>query len=139
MGTTTIFTILPADFLGTIFESVGKSYAALFWQVVTALWSSYWPIILLVLFLIVAYELLTRNGTAHYNSRNGFSPGFNRLVGSGTYLLLQAAVYGFVHFVFGDAAYLHVWPYLLHLVVFASTGLLLNLTGFWVYWKPPRF
>lgn len=100
-------------------------------------WSKGWPYILVVLAVIIIYELLTWNGRTHYNSRNGFSPGFNRLVGSGTYLLLQALVYGVIHLIFGDAAYTHVWPYAVHLVVFASTGLLLNLVGFWSYWKPP--
>jgi hypothetical protein len=136
MGTTTIFS---PDFLMVLAGSTAKSTAGLFWQVVTTLWSGYWLPISIILILIVLYELVTRNGTAHYNSSNGFSPDFNRLVGSGTYLLLQTIVYAIIRFFFGDDSYAHVWPYAVHLVVFASTGLLLNLSGFWVYWRPPRF
>ena len=98
------------------------------------LWAGYWPIILIVLALIVVYELLTWNGSAHYNSRNGFSPDFNRLVGSGVFLLFSTIIFACIHFLFGDNVYLEqVWPYLVHALAFPFTWLLLNGVGFWVY------
>ena len=133
MGTSTIFSTPPNQFLIQLVSMIGKSLAGGFWQAATTLWSGYWPLVLLLLAIILIYELRTRNGRAHFNSRNGFSPDFNRLVGSGTYLLLQAVVYAFLHFLFGASVYTHVWPYGLHLVVFGLTKLLLNSTGFWVY------
>jgi hypothetical protein len=134
MGTTTIFSMLPSDFLWTVFTSAGKSDAGFFWQMVVSLWSSFWPYILLILFLVVSYELLTWNGNAHYNSRNGFSPDFNRLVGSGVFLLFSTIIFTCIHFLFGDNVYLEqVWPYVVHALAFPLTWLLLAGVGFWVY------
>ena len=113
---------------------VAKSSAGFFWQMVTIFWSSYWPYILLVLVLFVVYELLAWNGGWHYNSRNGFSPGFNRLVGSGVFALYSAIFFAFIHFVFGDNVYFEqVWPYLVHASAFPLTWLTLRKIGFWVY------
>jgi hypothetical protein len=112
----------------------GKSVSGMFWQIVTMLWSHYWPYILHLLVLILVYELLTWNGGWHYNSRNGFSPGFNRLVGAGVFALYSAIFFGFIHFVFGDNVYLEqVWPYLVHALAFPLTWFTLRKIGFWVY------
>lgn len=124
----------PSEFVIHIFASAGKSVAGTFWLWVTFLWSSYWPYIILILVIIVVYEVLTWNGSWHYNSRNGFSPGFNRLVGSGVFLLYSSIFYGFIHLVFGSDVYLgHVWPYVVHALAFPLTWLTLRKIGFWVY------
>jgi hypothetical protein len=136
MGTTTF---LLQIFLPQLAGSLTKSSASFFWSIVAGLWSNHWLFISIFLILWVIFEILTRNGSAYYNSKNGFSPTFNRVVVSGVYLLLQAIVYLVLHFIFGDSVYIHYWPYFLHLIVFISTGLLLNLCGFWVYLKPSRF
>ena len=134
MGTSTIFSTQPSEFLIQLAGMVGKSAAGTFWQLVTMLWSTYWPYILLLLVLVVVYELLTWNGGWHYNSRNGFSPGFNRLVGSGIFLLYSSIFFGFIHFVFGDNVYLEqAWPYVVHALAFPLTWLTLRKIGFWVY------
>ena len=130
MGTTTIF---APDFLSQLAAATTKSSAGIFWQIVTSLWSSHWLLILVVIVGGAVFEILTWNGTAHYNSRNGFSPTFNRVVGSGTYLLLQTIVYGILHLLFGDSVYLQIWPYAIHAMVFSLTWILLRLSGFWVY------
>lgn len=82
---------------------------------------------------LVLYEMATRHGNSHYNSRNGLSPSFNRLVGSGTYALLQGLLYLIFHGIFGDVVYCYLWPLPIHIVVFASTGWLLRKIGFWKY------
>jgi hypothetical protein len=106
----------------------------MFWQAVTMFWSGYWPWIILILVVIVVYELLTWNGSWHYNSRNGFSPGFNRLVGAGFFALYSGIFFAFIHFVFGDNIYLEqVWPYVIHALAFPLTWLTLRRVGFWVY------
>lgn len=134
MGTSTIFTTEPSQLLVQLAGVVGKSAAGTFWQLVTMLWSNYWAWILLVLVVIVIYELLTWNGGWHYNSRNGFSPGFNRLVGSGVFALYSAIFFAFIHFVFGDNIYLEqIWPYIVHGLAFPLTWLTLRKIGFWVY------
>ncbi len=134
MGTSTIFSTQPNEFLIQLVAMTGKSVAGMFWQTVTMLWSGYWSWIVLILVVIVVYELLTWNGGWHYNSRNGFSPGFNRLVGSGVFALYSAIFYAFIHFVFGDNLYLEqVWPYMIHALAFPLTWLTLRKIGFWVY------
>ena len=134
MGTSTIFSMLPADFVAQIILNSGTSAAGTFWQFVTMFWSGYWPIILVVLLFIVVYELVTWNGNWHYNSRNGFSPGFNRLVGSGVFLLYSTIIFACLHFLFGDNIYLEqVWPYVVHALAFPLTWLTLKGIGFWVY------
>jgi hypothetical protein len=109
------------------------STANIFWQIIDIFWQSHWIQILFILAIWIVFEIITRHGVVHYNSQNGFSPTFNRVVGSGTYLLLQAIVYAVLSFIFGDNIYIHVWPYAVHLIVFALTKLFLNLVGFWVY------
>lgn len=134
MGTTTIFGTAPADFVIQMFELAGKSTAGKFWGLVELLWSNYWPYIVLILTVIVVYELLTWNGNWHYNSRNGFSPSFNRLVGSGVFALYSAIFFAFIHFVFGDSVYLRqIWPYVVHAMAFPLTWITLRKIGFWVY------
>lgn len=133
--------IIPAEFIAQIFKmalaSTVQSGAAFFWTIVKTLWSSYWPFILVFLTGWVIWELVTKNGGFHYNSENGFSPTFNRVVGSGVYLLLQGGVYLVISKISGNDAYMNIWPYSIHLIVFLSTGLFLNLVGFWKYWKLP--
>jgi len=114
-----------------------SSASSFLWQIIYTLWPWYWLVILIFLFIWIAWEILTRNGTFHYNSKNGFSPSFNRFVGSGTYTGLQALLLLSFEKLFGDSVYCMVWPYEIHLVVFISSGLLLHLSGFWPYlWEP---
>lgn len=114
--------------------TVGKSTAGMFWQIVTMLWTTYWQWILLALVMIVVYELLTWNGSWHYNSRNGFSPGFNRLVGAGFFALYSVIFFTFFHFVFGNSIYLEqILPYIVHSLAFPLTWVTLRGVGFWVY------
>ncbi len=122
-----------------IITSTAKSGAAFFWMAVKMAWSSYWLYIIIFITAWVIWELVTRNGGFHYNSKNGFSPTFNRVVGSGVFLLFQGGVYLIISRIFGNEVYDNIWPYPIHLTVFIFTGLFLNLTGFWVYWKLPRF
>lgn len=105
----------------------------MFWFLVKGLWLPYWPLILLLLAVIIVYEIITRFGSSHYNSANGFSPGFNRLVGSGAYILFQAITYFVLHLFIGDWIYCYLWSYAIHLVAFGLTGWFLRAVGFWVY------
>ena len=141
MATTTA--IISNEFVTELFKTVivstGKSGAALFWAVIKTLWTSYWPYIIVFFIGWVVWELVTKNGGFHYNSKNGFSPTFNRVIGSGVYILFQGIIYLIISKIFGSGAYDNIWPYSIHLTIFLLTGLFLNLTGFWVYWKLPRF
>lgn len=117
-----------------ILEQAGKSGAAFMWAFVGKFWSQYWEVILLFFVLWVGFELLTRNGGVHFNSANGFSPTFNRVIGSGTYLLLQAGVFLIIRKLTGEGVYFrHFWPLSLHILVFISTGFLLRRVRFWKY------
>lgn len=110
---------------------IPESISAMLWNVITTLWPWYWLVIVLALGVWIFYEIKTRNGTAHYNSKNGFSPPFNSFVGSGTYLGLQGLVYLLMTFILGDVAYCVPWTYALHVAAFLGTGHLLNAIGFW--------
>ena len=119
---TTTTPIISPEFVSELLKatiaSTVKSGAAFFWTIVKTLWSSYWPFILIFLTGWVIWELVTRNGGFHYNSENGFSPTFNRVVGSGMYLLLQGGVYLVISKLSGNEAYSHIWPYPIHIAVF---------------------
>ena len=131
-----VWPIIQAILCGTLSPAV-KSVAGSFWSLVVFLWPWHWLWILIGLVAWTIFEIITRNGSWHYNSKNGFSPAYNVLVGSGTYLLLQTLVYFILQGAFGDGVYCQPWAYLVHILVFIFTGGLLNLTGFWVYWKLP--
>jgi len=129
--------IISNELMRLIAASTIKSAAGFFWIIVTTLWLSYWPYILIFFVVWVIWELVTRNGGFHYNSENGFSPTFNRVVGAGVYFLFQGVVYLVISKFFGIDVYIHIWPYPIHLVIFLLTGFFLNLVGFWKYWKLP--
>lgn len=107
------------------------------WQLISLLWPWHWLWISLVIISWIIWEIINRNGTAHYNSENGFSPAFNRFVGSGCYLSLQTLLFLVFEKIYGPSAYCLIWPGLVHVAVFVSTGMLLHLTGFWPYLKMP--
>jgi hypothetical protein len=115
-----------------------KSIAGTFWDFVVALWPWGWILIVPSFAIWIAFEIATRNGNWHYNSKNGFSPTFNIFVGSGTNLLIQSLTHGFLSGIFGDLAYCNPWASVLHIFIFIATGVLLNVTGFWVYLKLPN-
>ncbi len=107
-----------------------KSAEGQAWQIIANFWSQLWPYLLGFLVVVVLAELLTRHKN-EYNSANGFTPQFNRFVGSGTYMGLQIGLYFLVHLIFGNIAYCFPWPYLAHIVVFSLTFYILHWIGFW--------
>lgn len=114
-----------------------QSPAGAFWQGFLGLWADFWPYLIIILGLIVASEFLTRHRNP-YNSANGFTPDFNRLVGSGSYMLLQVLVYIAIKFIFGDIAYCFPWPYIAHVAVFSLNFAILHGIGFWPEKKQSR-
>lgn len=126
-----------ADICSAISASPSSSPSGFLWAIIVSLWPWYWLWISLLIIAWVTFEIQTRNGTVHYNSKNGFSPSFNRFVGSGTYLGLQTLLYLLFKLILGEAVYCMVWPWMVHALVFLSTGLLLHLAGFWPYLKEP--
>jgi hypothetical protein len=123
------------DICSLISISTASSLSSFLWQSIVFLWPWHWIAIFLALVVWVTWEIVTRNGTAHYNSDNGFSPSFNRFVGSGAYLGFQALIFLILKIFFGDIIYCFVLPYFIHLAVFFLTGLILHLSGFWPYLK----
>ena len=108
-----------------------SSISSFVWQVIFYLWPWKWIWAVLILGIWVIREIITRNGTSHYNSKNGFSPAFNSFVGSGTFLGFQTILLLGFEKIFGESVYCMTWPYIIHFVVFASTGLFLYAIGFW--------
>ena len=142
MTATSTGEIIVSSFLDEVLKilliETPQTLAGQLWWFVTTTWFMFWPYILTFIISWILWELVTRNGGVHYNSENGFSPTFNRFVGSGVLLLFQTAIYGLLTKLFGNDVYMHVWSYSVHIVGFLATGLFLNLVGFWKYWKLPR-
>lgn len=126
------------NILCQIARPVAASLEAQLWQVITLLWPWWWLLIILILGVWIVFEIVTRFGTAHYNSENGFSPMFNRFVGSGSYLLVHAVLLLGLSKIFGSGVYCGPTPYALHVVAFGAVGLTLHLSGFWPYMVHPR-
>lgn len=118
------------NFCSILDVPTSQSAAGMLWQSIFGLRADFWPLILLVLILVIGSELLTRHRNP-YNSANGFTPDFNRLVGSGSYMLLQVLLYVIVKFLLGDIAYCFPWPYIAHAAVFSLNFAILHGIGFW--------
>jgi hypothetical protein len=117
--------------------STTTTISGFLWHLIALLWPWNWLWICLIIIGWIFWEIINRNGTAHYNSENGFSPAFNRFVGSGFYLGLQTLLFLMFEKFFGPAAYCLVWPEFVHVVMFLSTGWILHISGFWPYRKLP--
>ncbi len=128
--------------IGTICSIVSITLASsinsFLWQLISFIWPWKWLWILGIFLSWIIWELRTRNGISHYNSANGFSPTFNKFVGSGTYIMLQSATLLFFVNFFGEFAYCMRIPYIIHLLIFLSTGYFLHKIGFWPHWNKPR-
>lgn len=120
-----------------LIQPTTKSIAANLWLIAGALWSWQGLFVICAFGAWIVIELITKNGTFHYNSENGFSPLFNSVIGSGTYLGLQTLLFVVLRFLFGDGVYCVPVPYVIHVAIFFSTGWLLNVIGFWKYQKEP--
>lgn len=118
-------------------DSAVSSFSAMIWKIIVYLWPWKWLAIVVLISVWILFEIKTRFGTFHYNSENGFSPSFNRFVGSGSYLGLQTLLFVVLKLIFGNIVYCFSWSYALHVLVFVSTGILLNVSGFWPYLKEP--
>ncbi len=136
MTTSTLSLFLSSICQQAVIPSV-KSMVAWIWFAIKFLWPWYWLLIVVALVLWTAFEIASRHGGAHYNSKNGFSPLFNSFVGSGTYALFQYLTYLILQKLLGDGIYCQPWSYVIHIFVFILTGGLLYFSGFWVYWKLP--
>src|SRR3989344_6201630 len=113
-----------------IFTNPPSSPAGRFWFSVVNFWKDYWVYILIFIAGWIIFELITRNGGIHYNSSNGFSPAFNRFVGSGTYLLFDSITFFILLKIFGSLIYCNPFTYPIHLINFGTTWLFLWLIGF---------
>ncbi len=113
-----------------------KSAEGIIWQILLQM-KEYWLWIGVGLLVIVLVEILTRHENS-YNSANGFTPEFNRMVGSLSYMLLQLAVYFSIHLIVGNIAYCFPWPYVAHALVFSLNFAILHGIGFWPEKPKPK-
>lgn len=114
-----------------------QSLVGQFWKGILTIWTDFWPYILGILALIVVSELLTRHKNP-YNSANGFTPDFNRLVGSLSYMLLQLILYFSIYLIVGNVAYCFPWPYVAHTIIFSLNFAILHWIGFWPEKPKPK-
>lgn len=108
-----------------------SSLSAFVWQIILYLWPWKWILVVLAIGGWTAWEIFTRNGNAHYNSKNGFSPGFNSFVGSGLYWGIQALILLLFAKVFGESIYCMPLPYVIHSSILVLVYLFLHEIGFW--------
>jgi len=126
------------DVLNLIFKNycsisdvpTSQSMFGQFWKGIISLPSNILLFIVGGLCLIVLMEIITRHKNS-YNSANGFTPDFNSMVGSFTYMGIQILIYLGIFHLIGSSAYCLPWPYVAHAVVFASTWWILHIIGFW--------
>lgn len=114
-------------------DMVVSSVSDALWTIIRYLWPWYGLLIILALGAWVAWEIRTRHTKVTFRSKNGFTPDFNRFVGSGTYLLIQTLTFLILTSIFGDFVYCLKWPIALHLLTFYLTHRLLKGIRFWVY------
>lgn len=114
-----------------------QSFFGRFWKGALTVWVDYWPYIIGFFVIVVISELLTRHRNP-YNSANGFTPDFNRLVGSLTYMLLQLLLYFAIYLIVGNVAYCFSWPYIAHVLVFSLNFAFLHGIGFWPERPKPK-
>lgn len=115
-----------------------SSFADALWTAIRYLWPWYWLLIILALIAWVTWEIRTRHTTVSFRSQNGFTPTFNRFVGSGAYLGTQTLIFLILTSLLGNYVYCLKWPAALHLLTFFFSGWFLNYIGFWVYLKEPK-
>jgi hypothetical protein len=132
-----MFNPLLGEICTAISISMASSLNSFVWQIITYLWPWNWMWIVLFISGWIIWEIKTRYGAAHYNSKNGFSPVFNAFVGSGIYAGFQLIFVLFMTNVVGGLAYCNIWPFGVHIVLYKLSGWFLNIIGFWVYRKEP--
>ncbi len=125
-----MFDVIFKNHCSLLDVSTSQSLFGQFWKGVLTVWVDFWPYIIGLLALIVISELLTRHKDP-YNSANGFTPDFNRLVGSLSYMLLQLLLYFSIYLIVGNIAYCFPWPYVAHILVFSLNFAILHGIGFW--------
>lgn len=92
----------------------------------------FWPYIIIALIIILAgvilQILMLRSG-----GRRTLSPGFNRLVGSLTYLLFFGLMFIIAYWILGTQVIDKMWLAIFGALAFPATGLFLWAIRFWYY------
>jgi len=132
-----MFNFLSKNYCSIFDVPTSKSLFGEFWKGMFSIWVEFWPFIITFISIIIISELLTRHNN-QYNSANGFTPDFNRLVGSFSYILLQLLLYFVIYLLMGNIAYCLPWPYIAHIFVFSINFTLLHKIGFWPE-KPKKY
>ncbi len=130
------FNLLFKNYCSLTDVPTSKSSEGVLWQALLQL-QDYWVWIGLGIAFIVTVELLNRHKN-DYNSANGFTPEFNRLVGSLSYMLLQLLLYFSIYLIVGNVAYCFPWPYAAHVLVFSLNFAFLHGIGFWPEKPKPK-
>ena len=123
--------LLTGDICQVLAIPIASSISSSIWQVILYLWPWKWIWVVLILGGLVVREIITRNGTSHYNSKNGFSPGFNSFVGSGLYWGIQAILLLLFEKILGESVYCTALPYIVHVSILILVYLFLHWIGFW--------
>ena len=113
-------------------QSANSSVNGFIWEMISQV-SSHSLIIVVTLVSWIIFELLTRNGRFHHNSANGFSPVFNRFVGSGLYFFYYSLILILPQYLLGEIVHCITLPFLTHLLIFVAVKKTLMAINFWKY------
>lgn len=130
----------PDQILGPICSAIGDiphTFISSIWFWVDFLFTRYWYIIVPVIVIWVIIEIISKGGHS-FNSDNGFTPTFNSFVGGGVFILTEKLIHFILEFFSGPTVHCGtLFMSSFYLLPFLTTGLFLNMIGFWVYWKIP--
>lgn len=130
----------PDQILGPICSAIGDiphTAVSSVWLGIEYLFTNYWYIIVPVIIIWTIIEIVSKGGHS-FNSDNGFTPVFNSFVGGGVFLLTEKLIYFILEHISGPSIYCgSLLSSSFYLLPFLTTGLFLNMIGFWVYWKIP--
>jgi hypothetical protein len=113
-------------------EQIASTVVSLLRSITALIWSHFWPYIIgffIVILAGVILQILMLKGGG--NAR--LSPGFNRLLGSITYLFFLALVALIAYLIWGSEVIDETWFVVFGVIAFPLTGLFLRLIGFWYY------
>ncbi len=127
--------ITPTDIIQQILQaqSMGiKTAINMIYSIVKILLPSIWPYLLIFFAIIlsgVIFQIIMLRG----GTRNRLSPGFNRLIGSLTYLFFFCLMLTLSYLIWGTLVIDEIWFIIFGLISYPVTKLFLRKIGFWYY------
>lgn len=114
-------------------DQVIRNSVAQLWFDIRSVWPSVWPYVIGFSVFVIGGVILQIIMIHRGGPSNRLPPGFNRLVGSLTRLLIIGLLLFLGYLIFGPKVIDEVWFWLFGAIAFPLTGFLLRKVGFWYY------